>query len=349
MDSSEILISIIIPCWNSSKSIVKAVESITSQIAQNYEIIIIDDASEDGTWQVIKQLSRHNKRIKIFKNLINKGPSAVRNCGIKISRGKYIGFLDSDDYFITGFLKIAVESLRFCKADIVKFGILRQIHYGEAIKIKELSSSSFYSDKKEKIIERAIYLETLPVFGFVTNGFYQSSLLKENQILFEEDLRFAEDFFFNFEVLRKCKSFKFMSEIGYCYNRGSTSSLSSIEIVDYLEIYLRKIDVFYQIGKEQNCSADILPSLQKLLIRTIYSGGVRQYSRSKSFGAVKQVIRDVCQKSEVKQILSHRCKQGPLTFLAILPLLLRFYLIVTILVVLLEIIKRKAKKVFDLL
>lgn len=101
--SSEILISIIIPCWNSSKSITKAVHSVTNQLKKNYEIVIIDDASEDDTWQVLKKLNEQYNEIKIIRNKTNKGPSASRNYGIKISRGKFVGFLDSDDYFKSGF------------------------------------------------------------------------------------------------------------------------------------------------------------------------------------------------------------------------------------------------------
>lgn len=203
MDSSEILISIIIPCWNSSNSITKAVHSVTNQLKKNYEIVIIDDASEDDTWQVLKKLHAQHNEIKIIRNKTNKGPSASRNYGIKISQGKFVGFLDSDDYFKSGFLSKVVESLRFCEADIVKFGILQTHHYGGRLRKKILASRSFYSDKKEEIIPEAVYLETLPILGFVTNGFYSSLFLKNYGILFEEDQRFAEDFFL---ILRHWKN-----------------------------------------------------------------------------------------------------------------------------------------------
>ena len=346
MKNPQILLSILIPCWNSSGSIKAAIESVTSQLDDNFEIIAVDDASTDATWEILESLNKTNAQIKIFKNATNLGPSVSRNFAIEASRGKYIGFLDADDYYQSDFLKKFVKSFESCNEDILKFGMLQQNRYSNKKK-KKLTSTPFHSQNKAEIIEEAVGLECLPVFGFVTNGFYKSSFIKANKILFEEDLRFAEDFFFNFEMIKHCKSFKFIEEIGYCYNKGSDCSLSSIEVINYLQIYLKKINCFYRAGEDLNCLNKILPNLQKLLIRTLYSAGVRNYDKYHSYNQVRAVIRETCRLPMVSSILCYKGKQSILISFVRLPLQFGLYLPFVFFVICLAFLKRYARPLFD--
>jgi glycosyltransferase involved in cell wall biosynthesis len=90
--------SIIIPVYNRAHSIRKAIESILTQTFQNFEIIVIDDASKDKTEEVV--MSINDDRIHYIKNETNQERCISRNSGIEKSRGKYICFLDSDDYHL---------------------------------------------------------------------------------------------------------------------------------------------------------------------------------------------------------------------------------------------------------
>ena len=90
------LVRVIIPTYNRSAMLIKAVESVTKQTYKNLEIIIIDDGSTDGTKKIVQEMK--DKRIKYF-NKINSGPAESRNLGIKKSKGKLIAFLDDDDTF----------------------------------------------------------------------------------------------------------------------------------------------------------------------------------------------------------------------------------------------------------
>jgi len=92
--------SIIIPLYNREKTISRAIESILNQTFQYFEIIIIDDCSTDHSAEIIHKLKVLDSRIKCFKNEINQERCISRNKGIQISSGKYICFLDSDDYHL---------------------------------------------------------------------------------------------------------------------------------------------------------------------------------------------------------------------------------------------------------
>jgi glycosyltransferase involved in cell wall biosynthesis len=90
-------VSVLIPAYNAEVYIEEAVESILSQTYQDFEIIIVDDASTDKTWQVIQALAKTDKRIKTYRNPSNLYIAGNRNRLIKLSNGKYIAWQDADD------------------------------------------------------------------------------------------------------------------------------------------------------------------------------------------------------------------------------------------------------------
>jgi len=91
-------ISVISPTYNRAHLITRAVHSVLNQTYQDFEYIVVDDASTDNTEEVIKGFK--DERIKYIKHEKNRGPSAARNTGIKAAKGEYIGFLDSDDEWL---------------------------------------------------------------------------------------------------------------------------------------------------------------------------------------------------------------------------------------------------------
>ena len=95
----EVPVSVIIPCFNSEKTILKSLESVKAQSVKVFEIICIDDCSKDNTVECIRKYSQQNPQLnlKIFINEVNRGPSYSRNLGWDKAHGKYIAFLDADD------------------------------------------------------------------------------------------------------------------------------------------------------------------------------------------------------------------------------------------------------------
>lgn len=91
-------ISIIVPVYNSEKYLKQCINSICNQTLEDIEIIFINDASTDSSLEILKYYEKQDKRIKVINLEENQGPGKVRNLGIKNANGKYIGFVDSDDY-----------------------------------------------------------------------------------------------------------------------------------------------------------------------------------------------------------------------------------------------------------
>ncbi len=104
------LVSIIMPAYNSKDYISNSVKSVLMQTYRNFELLIIDDCSTDGTMKEIENLS--DQRVKIIKNEKNMGAAFSRNTGIKYAKGKYIAFLDSDDQWSVTKLEKQVAFMR---------------------------------------------------------------------------------------------------------------------------------------------------------------------------------------------------------------------------------------------
>jgi len=100
------------PTYNRSNTIERAVSSIKKQTYSDWELIVVDDASEDNTESIIEKISSQYDRIQYIKNGKNSGPAYSRNVGIKYSQGEYIAFLDSDDEWYDYHLEECINLLK---------------------------------------------------------------------------------------------------------------------------------------------------------------------------------------------------------------------------------------------
>ena len=111
------LVSIITPCYNSEKFIAETYQSIKDQIYNDWEWIIVDDASTDKSVEIIK--SFNDDRVKLFEQKVNKGASEARNKGLNLAKGRFITFIDSDDLWLPNFLEKTINYLANTKEELV--------------------------------------------------------------------------------------------------------------------------------------------------------------------------------------------------------------------------------------
>jgi len=113
-----VLVSIIMPAYNAEKYIAESIASAQRQTFRDWELIVIDDGSTDSTAEIVKGLQQNDERI-IYVHQQNKKLPAARNCGIKLSKGQYVAFLDSDDLWLPEKLERQLEAFEKQKADLV--------------------------------------------------------------------------------------------------------------------------------------------------------------------------------------------------------------------------------------
>src|SRR5690554_2344188 len=97
MIQNEALVSIVMPAYNAEKYIGAAIDSVIAQTYQNWELIVVDDASNDNTASVIEEYTKKDIRVKYHRLHENSGAAIARNTAIELAHGKYMAFLDSDD------------------------------------------------------------------------------------------------------------------------------------------------------------------------------------------------------------------------------------------------------------
>lgn len=104
-------VSIVMPAWNAEKTIGQAIQSVMDQTHENFELIVVDDGSDDGTLSIAKAYSERDCRIRVLENTKNLGVSQSRNNGVQAARYDWIAFLDSDDLWEATMLETQVRTI----------------------------------------------------------------------------------------------------------------------------------------------------------------------------------------------------------------------------------------------
>ena len=159
------LVSVVMPCLNSENTISEAVESVLKQDYKNIELLVIDDGSTDCSLKILESYKLIDCRIKIFKNTGKHGVSYARNVGISASSGKFICFLDSDDYLLAGSINKRVNALEALKAKIVYGNYLRLSPHGVFSKKKSPPRISFKDMLKKNQIGNLTGMYDSEFFG----------------------------------------------------------------------------------------------------------------------------------------------------------------------------------------
>ena len=179
-------VSIITPSYNSKSFFKDTFNSVLSQTYTDFEWIIVDDCSTDGTFEYIKELIKNDSRIFLYKTEKNSGTAAARNIGLRKAKGRYITFLDSDDTLDSDYLKF---QLLFIKENgpIVSSGYRR--------KAPKTCTDFFVPD----VVDYNIALKGNPLSCLTT--MYDKSIIGE--VFFREDIDKPEDYVFWLEILKK--------------------------------------------------------------------------------------------------------------------------------------------------
>lgn len=116
------LISVVIPAYQAVNTIKRAVDSVLSIPLGSIEVIVVDDGSTDGTTEVLSEISASDTRLRVVRQ-DNSGRSVARNSGFGFSSGKWVMFLDADDYLLPGAFRSLIERAENSTADLVVFGM----------------------------------------------------------------------------------------------------------------------------------------------------------------------------------------------------------------------------------
>jgi len=297
------LVSVVIPVYNVEKFLKKSIESAINQSYKKIELILVNDGSIDNSGRICDEYVRNDKRIRVIHTK-NNGPAAARNRGIIDSKGEFIFFLDSDDSIKNDAISSLVKSYNRYKADII---------IGDFRKVDDSNSNSghnrVFSDsklltKQDIIAYVGWYLKKpnkFPLLAHSWGKLFKSSIIKNNSIYFDTDLRTFEDVAFNFDYLNYTNKVFFLKETIYnhlIHNNYISATMAiganPIKLFGY-KIALTKIKDFL---KNCNSNADIRKKIGHAdvcftIIQLVrICGQINNNNKKKIYKLINEIISD---------------------------------------------------------
>lgn len=262
------------PVYNREHTLGEAIDSVLSQSASHWELIIVDDCSSDSSLQLANEYAKKDSRIRVFSNSANMGSSVARNRGIDVAKGDYIGFLDSDDTLHKDFVKRMMETAILYRADVV------WCQYVSFFDKSDIGSPVRNNVPTNMILnaEQAIKLFFKDTFGIgsLCNKIYSHSFFSlPNGLRLNPQRIKAEDWELNLFVFKILKKMVVIEDLLYNYYHQDRSSIMSSFRKDDYDLMWRSISLLETANIEMNLKKsfkDIINVNGGNLIEFIYRG-----------------------------------------------------------------------------
>ena len=233
-------LSIIIPVYNAGENLNKCIDSVIGQTLKDIEIIIIDDGSTDNSWRIIESYTKEYENV-IGIRVKNGGPAKARNLGIRKAKGKYIGFVDADDYIEASMYDTLYNLV---KNQNIQVGMCaykeENIWNNTKFEIKaNLKENQIYN--KEDILDKIIStFSTTENYGFYSlwNKIYLREYIQNNDFIIDETRDHGEDWAFNIDVFSKLDTFIYTGEPLYNYIHTNKNSLMEKYRENQFDLYI---------------------------------------------------------------------------------------------------------------
>ena len=284
---SKPLVSIILPVYNAQNHIARCLESICAQSWQNIEVIVLNDGSKDQSLPVCEAFRAKDERI-VLVDKANSGVSDTRNLGLKLASGKYVQFVDSDDYIDPDFTQHLVEAAETHHADLViapykmvipagaskpeqvldklqdELGVMTVARPPEVREYGFLPAGVY---DKDHFALRLMDKPASYFYSVLLNKLYRRIRLTGNDICFTSEVRWAEDLVFNMQYIQYAEVFVAIGTPGYYYVQNPQSichtQINPATIVqNKLQMFRYYKDLYTRLGMYE----EVRPQLYKFLV-----------------------------------------------------------------------------------
>ena len=287
---NKIKISVIIPVYNVEKYLSKCLNSIINQTLKDIEIICVDDCSTDKSLNVLENFSRNDNRFKTIKLSKNSKQGAARNKGLDIAQGKYITFVDADDFLETDFLEKTYNIAEETNCDIVITNIRNFLIENSKNNIKQLQTTN--NDYKTLSLETGLHKyyfnSAMPLRRGPVAKLYKKEIIDKYKIRFPEKLIQEDEAFYWFYMLR-VKNLYYLNED--LYNRLIHSSsvmynlkyrykncLDHLKIIKIIYSYLKNNGKLLRYkNKFKSYVCHIIEQQPNVLLKYIYLFSINFY------------------------------------------------------------------------
>lgn len=243
MDTDKPLVSIIIPFSNAQAYLDQCLDSAVAQTYRNIEIICVDDGSADSSLEIARTAATEDNRLKVFSLGTNHGVSYARNFGMSKSTGKYIEFLDADDFIDSDYVASMVEAAEKSGCQMLQNNNVISFHMGGQQTRSNLGTPGSYTvdHKSQRLITAG-----------PCNKLYKADIIRNNNVIFPEGIRIGEDLLFNFNYMLYIDKMHIINGPAYHYRIHNKSSLRKIPgDNDSVKVYSRMYQLLKTTGSEK--------------------------------------------------------------------------------------------------
>lgn len=222
----EPFLSIVIPIYNGEQTIRPLMESIQKQDFDDYEIILINDGSNDNSLEICESYAKADDRIQVI-DVENGGVSKARNTGLNVAKGNWVQFIDVDDTISQEMFRGFEEVVKNNDVDLVICGCIRE-HLTDKTKVEcGPKENRIFSEREcRDQLKNSTMEERYWLLDYIWNKWYKREILSRYEISFEEELSIGEDFVFNTEYYKHIHSLGIINKHYYHYYVGSNGLAS---------------------------------------------------------------------------------------------------------------------------
>lgn len=302
------LISIIIPVYNVEKYLRQCIESVLNQDYKELEIILVDDGSTDRSGEICDEYANQYMNIKVVHKK-NEGLGLARNTGLEYINGKYVTFLDSDDYIDSNLVSKLYEGIQNNNVDMCKSGFRRITDEKQILAFVSYEDKIYEGVKaKNELFPRMI--GSMPdkkdsIEMCVCAAMYNSDVIKNNNLVFPSERQYiSEDLVFNIHYMQHAKGACTISYVGYNY-RLNPASLTQRYREDRFEAFCFFYREMERMLNEYGYSKDIALRLQRMFFIYMKMAIAQEKKCVSGFETKRSVanIKKICINEFVQKIL----------------------------------------------
>ena len=298
--------SFIIPVYNCKAYLPACVESIRAAGMADYEILLVDDGSTDGSGATCDKLAGKYAQIRVIHKE-NGGVSSARNRGIREAKGDYILFVDADDTLLP-FDRQTLDYLENDRVDMLMFGMKFQYCHKETpVREEILSYPCEGAFGRADLAENFAELFYANYFTPVWNKFIKRSILTEHRVCFDERLINYEDLAFSLEIMEKCKKIAAVPQSYYCYQLDYDHD-HTIDRIARIDDLMGNTDIiaerFFALEQALQLRSENVKEIRKCLLGIYFElFGVK--IKTTPLSGIRRYCRDFCEDIYVRECIEY--------------------------------------------
>ena len=236
---NEVLISIIVPVYNTEKYLENCIKTLVAQTVEEMEIILVDDGSKDNSLEICRKYEAIDKRVRVIHQE-NAGANAARKRGLTEARGIYVGFVDSDDWVESEMFEKLLLHSQNCEADIVAGGLIIHWPTGDQISCDTIKPGVYEGEKLDEVYMRMLCNEWYYEFGILPNlcgKLMRKEILSKIFYDIDEKITYGEDAAVVYPFCLLSEKIVSVQEAYYHYNINDASATFNTDHRQFDSLY----------------------------------------------------------------------------------------------------------------